>query len=234
MTRRRLVGGIAVLVAGTWWSACGGPPPPRPPAPIAGPLRGVLRIQAGSCDRYGNVSGSWFRMLQPGGTLASGPYVVNADSSCANKTWTPVAPGTQGLRLGRYQPAPLPAFDGAANGLGGAIIQPVLWFGVGLAAFTSPRDPRTGISTPPPALSVRGTALAGQLQAFSVSWNGEELNQGAPKPGPVRPGPASAPVGTFDQRNHRFVLDWSSRIVGGPFNNFTGVWHLTGTYRAQP
>ena len=30
---------------------------------------------------------------------------------------------------------------------------------------------------------------------------------------------------------HTYALDWSSQIVGGPFNNFTGTWRLTGTFR---
>ena len=26
------------------------------------------------------------------------------------------------------------------------------------------------------------------------------------------------------------MLEWSSTIVGGPFNNFTGTWHFEGTF----
>jgi hypothetical protein len=27
-----------------------------------------------------------------------------------------------------------------------------------------------------------------------------------------------------------YVLEGSSQIVGGPFNGFTGIWHLAGTF----
>src|SRR5439155_8404191 len=28
----------------------------------------------------------------------------------------------------------------------------------------------------------------------------------------------------------KYMLEWSSTIVGGPFNNFTGTWHFEGTF----
>jgi hypothetical protein len=28
------------------------------------------------------------------------------------------------------------------------------------------------------------------------------------------------------------VITWASAVVGGPFNGFTGYWHLTGTFTA--
>lgn len=30
-----------------------------------------------------------------------------------------------------------------------------------------------------------------------------------------------------------FVLTWKSLIVSGPFNLFTGAWHLEGTFVPQ-
>ena len=39
--------------------------------------------------------------------------------------------------------------------------------------------------------------------------------------------------GTYDAKTGKFVLEWTSLIQGGPFNQFTGVWHLEGTFVKQ-
>jgi hypothetical protein len=40
-------------------------------------------------------------------------------------------------------------------------------------------------------------------------------------------------TGTYNAKTHGFVLSWTSQVVGGPFNGFTGDWHLTGTFVAK-
>src|SRR6185295_8639986 len=76
------------------------------PAQVSGALVGTFRLTAGSCG-----TGSYFRMAQPTGNTKSGPWVDNADSSCADGTYTPLAPGTDGgLVTGSDQPAPTPGF----------------------------------------------------------------------------------------------------------------------------
>src|SRR5689334_5123887 len=83
-------------------------------APAAdGPLVGTLAFRPGSCG--GAVSGSYLRMILPTGT-PSGPFLDNADSACADDSYTPLTPGTDGgLVLGGYQPAPSPAYDADGN-----------------------------------------------------------------------------------------------------------------------
>jgi hypothetical protein len=44
------------------------------------------------------------------------------------------------------------------------------------------------------------------------------------------PGLTAGPTGTYDSATKKFTLDWTSQIVGGPVNNFTGTWHLEGTF----
>ncbi len=69
------------------------------------------------------------------------------------------------------------------------------------------------------------------MAAVVASWNNEFFNQGSPKPDGSAPG-LTAPVhGTYDADTGEFVLEWSSQIVGGPFNDFTGIWHLEGTFK---
>jgi len=190
---------------------------------------GTFTLAAATCS--GAVNGSYFRMIQPGGT-ASGPFVSNSDSPCSDTTYTPMSPGTdKGLKTGTFQPEPSPAFDSAGNGLAGRITKPQRFFGANFASATNPTDPQTGTKVTAPVIQVDGAGhLSGDLRAFAASWNGQHFNQGAPKPDGSTPGLTTAVSGTYNASTKAFVLDWTSQIVGGPFNNFTGKWHFEGTF----
>ena len=226
------------------------PPLPAPPAtvPRAAPeakaasaqvapptsgeaMVGTFRLQPGSCGGTG-VTGSYFRFVQPGGSSAAGPFTQNMDSACADRTYTPVAPGSDGgLVTGAYQPHPDPAFTTAGGGRAGRITRPQRFSGVELATATSPVDPQTSTGVPTPSVFRNAAGqLGGDLRAFAVAWNGQHLNQGAPKPDGRRAANTFGPSGTYDPSSRTFVLEWSSQIVGGMFNNFTGQWHLVGTF----
>ncbi|HWH31604.1 MAG TPA: hypothetical protein VNU01_02925, partial [Egibacteraceae bacterium] len=207
--------------------------PHTPAAPVssaaATDLRGTFRITAGACA--GAVTGSRFRMVQPGGTPASGPFVENADSPCADKTYTPLRPGTDGgLVSGSHQPQPSAPFDGTGNGTAARIVRPQRFFGVDFAVATNPTDPQSGTDTPAPVIRRDGSTLSGDLRAYAVAWNRQHFNQGAPKPDGSTPGQTTLPSGTIDASTKAYRLEWASTIVGGPFNNFTGLWHLEGTF----
>lgn len=107
------------------------------------------------------------------------------------------------------QPAPSPAFDGNGDSLAGRIIRPTDFAGIdfGVATIGSP-----------PSVSASAGKLSGQVNAFTAEWNHLTFNQG----GKV--------TGTYNSHTHAYVLTWSSLISGGPFNGFTGYWHLTGTF----
>lgn len=66
----------------------------------------------------------------------------------------------------------------------------------------------------------------GPWAAFTAYYGNSSFNQGAPKPD----GTGEAPIGTIDPETGAYVLDWTSQIVGGSFNDFVGVWHLEGTF----
>ncbi|MEY2397011.1 MAG: hypothetical protein QOJ00_185, partial [Actinomycetota bacterium] len=72
--------------------------------------------------------------------------------------------------------------------------------------------------------------LSGDLKAWSASWNKQYFNQGAPKPDGSKPGLTTAAHGTYNASTGAFVLEWASTVVGGPFNDFTGTWHLSGVF----
>jgi hypothetical protein len=202
-------------------------------AETAGPLVGRFNLAAGACAG-GAASGSYFRMVQPSGSIKDGPFVTNGDSTCADQTYTLLAPGSDaGFVTGSYQPAPSPAFDGSGNSQAARIVVPTPFFGVKFGLSTDPTDRQTKKDVPAISLQADGNGnLTGDLRAWAATWNKQDFNQGAPKPDGSTPGLTSPARGTYDVATGAFVLEWSSTVVGGPFNDFTGVWHLTGTFGA--
>ena len=55
------------------------------------------------------------------------------------------------------------------------------------------------------------------LRAWTAYWNTQSFNQGA-----------LFTATSYNPITKRVVLDWSSRITSGPFQNFTGNWHVEG------
>jgi uncharacterized protein DUF4395 len=205
---------------------------PRPAGAETGDLGGTFALTGGTCPSGAGV-GSYFRMVQPSGNVNTGPFVANGDSTCSDQTYTLLSPGSDGgFVTGAYQPAPDPAFDASGNSLATRIVVPAKFFGVSFGLSTDPTDRQSGRSVPP--LVVRadsGGALTGDLRAWAATWNKQNFNQGAPKPDGSTPGLTTAPHGAYNASTGAFVLEWASTVVGGPFNDFTGVWHLTGTFR---
>jgi hypothetical protein len=191
-------------------------------------LKGVFDITAGQCTSSGAVtSGSYFEMLTPGGV-----GVANTSSPCGTDTETPLAPGTSGgLSTKAYQPNPNPEFDSSGNGLANLITQPAEFEGVYFAESTNPTDPQTATAVKKPKIIDTNGALSGNLSAWSVGWNNLNFNQGAPKPTGAA-GTTTGPTGTYNATTKVYTLTWQSEISGGPFNGFTGVWFLTGKFKA--
>lgn len=221
--RRGLVGVLAAVLA---LAACGdGDRDDGAGTAGATTIAGLLGITAGTCDG-GQLAGSWFRMVQPGGTVTDGPFVANPDSTCADHDVTPLRPGTDGgLRLGAYQPQPEPNFLPDGTSAAAAIIDPQGFFAVRFGVSTNEVDPQTGSSVPAPSAAVDGSTLTVDLRSLAVSWNGQYFNQGAPAPD----GTGGAATGTYDATTGAYALDWTTTVAGGPFDGFTGIWHLEGT-----
>ncbi|MFE6857231.1 hypothetical protein [Nocardia sp. NPDC057668] len=217
----RFAAGIAALGL----TVLAAPPAQADPAP----LNGLFALAPGVCAN-GAVTGSFFRMILPTGD-ANGPYLQNSDSRCSDQTVTPLSAGSDGgLVSGGYQPQPAAAFDPAGNAVSGRVTTPVRFYGVDFATATNPTDPQTGTGAALPQLFSDGGRLTGALSSLGVTWNNQVFNQGSPKPGGGLPGKTSPINGSIDAAGN-FVIEWTSQIVGGPFNNFTGLWHLAGQYR---
>jgi hypothetical protein len=196
-------------------------------------LVGTFKLSPGACAGE-TVTGSYFRMIFPGGSVASGKFFDNPDSACDDKSYTLAVPGTQGgLVTGSYQPNPTPAFSAGGGALVNSIVQPESFTAIDFSIATNKVDPQSGDHVPAPALSVADGKISGQLEAWSASWNKLYFNQGSPKPGGADPGLTAPVTGTYNAKTHAFVLNWTSQVVGGPFNGFTGDWHLTGTFSAK-
>ncbi len=176
------------------------------------PLHGTLLLTPGayvaSTKKY---TGSYFRMILPGGTDA---YFTNNDSLAPDKTYTLFVPGTDGgLQLGRYQQPPTPAF---VNGDAQAkrIIYPLKFAGIFFTQTTAPVDAQNGQATPAPSLSVTGDRVTGNVSAWTSGWNSIYFNQGSPKPDGSYPGFTKAVNGTYDKKTHAYEIVWYSQIVG--------------------
>jgi hypothetical protein len=234
MKHWRILGSVlatAVLVAG----ACGGDDGDKKQAGSgAEPLVGLFKIDGGQCSTAGVTSGSSFRMINPGGKLGEGPFISNGDSSCGDKTYSPMSPGSDGgMRIGAYQPEVSPPFDASGHGATELIAKGTPFFAVRFAVATNQKDPQTGGNAPLPTVEVKDGQVSGNLSAFAASWNNQHFNQGSPKPDGAKPGLTAGPSGTYDPATKKLILEWSSQIVGGPFNNFTGVWRFEGTFEPK-
>lgn len=200
-------------------------------ASASGELVGTFGINAGVDGD--DVTGSYFRMVQSGGSIADGPFVPNADSSATDQTYTLLEPGTDGgLITGAFQPGPDPAFDADGNALADGIIQPTPFFGVGFSIATNDTDAETGDPVVEVTVTDEDGTLTGQTSAVTAAYGGQEFNQGAPKPDGSLPGETTEVTGTYDAATGAYTLEWASQIVGGSFDGFTGVWHLEGTFTA--
>ncbi|HEV7808431.1 MAG TPA: hypothetical protein VGO80_21675 [Solirubrobacteraceae bacterium] len=207
------------------------PPPPPPPATTTTtgiPLNGLFRITPGAYAN-GQATGSHIRLVLPGGSVERGPFFPNPNSR--GGTFTLLAPGTDGgLRTGSFQEPPSPPFSPVGDALSGRIIAPQRFAAILYSASTSRKDPQTAVEVPAPAITVSDGKLSGRLQAVSASWNRAFFNQGSPKPDGSSPGLTSPVTGTYDADTKAYTLDWTSQIVGGPFNNFSGHWHFEGVF----
>ena len=130
------------------------------------------------------------------------------------------------------RPAPSPAFAGGTSGnaLADDIVQPVGFEGTNFSIDTNAKDVETGQADPIPQIYDNNGTLTGQITAWDAQWNGESFNQGTPKPDGTSPAPTTALSGTYDATTGAFTLTWRSRIVGGPFDGYSGIWHLAGTF----
>lgn len=225
--KRTLVPVVAIALGAV---ACGGSSSGGAATSDGTPLIGTFHLTAGTC-RTATPKGSFFRMIDPNGTVEHGKYFSNPDSTCKDKSYSVQLPGTDGgLITGRYQPSPSKPFDANGNSLADRITSPGTFTAIKFGIETAKVDPQTHRPVPPPKIVNTNGKLSGQLEAWSAAWNNQYFNQGSPKPDGSMPGITSPVTGRYDAATGGFVLTWTSQIVGGPFNGFSGYWHLQGHF----
>jgi hypothetical protein len=209
------------------------PKPVVTPAPVTGePLKGLFRLAPGTYKNGAGAGGSYIRLVNPGGSLEKGPYFLNPSNS--GGTYTLLSPGTDGgLLTTSYQEPPAKPFGPLGDSLANRIVKPQPFAGIRFSISTSEIDPQTKVKVPIPVITNTDGKLGGQIQAISAAWNNQTFNQGSPKPDGTSPGLTRPVSGIYDPATKAFTLEWSSRVVGGPFNGFTGKWHLQGTFEPR-
>lgn len=129
-----------------------------------------------------------------------------------------------------------PNFDGSGNAdkTAGIVGFDFGFFGP-VSAYTIPdnkNDPnniQVGVY-PAPSGDITGGTMTLDLSAWTAGWNGNEFNQGGSTSGTMTiSNLVDNGNGTFD-----FLAEWSSLIVGGPFNGNTGYWDVQGTATVVP
>lgn len=90
----------------------------------------------------------------------------------------------------------------------------------------------------PVSFSIINNVLTLDLDSWTAWWSGTFFNQGASDRCAkadfitVFPGEencsSGAAVTTYDPVFGNFTADWSAVVVGGPFNNQVGTWHIEG------
>lgn len=203
------------------------------PAATRTPITGTIQLTAGKNatkaqqkKTRAKATGTYFRMILPGGTDR---FFQNTNSRAKDKTYTLLRPGTdRGLRLGGFQEPPTPAFGPRGFALAKRITRPESFVGIDFSLSTAATDGQTGVSVPAPRLFRTGRKVTGDIRAWTATWNNIYFNQGAPKPNGTLPGFTKPVSGTYDPRTKKIEISWRSLIVGGPFNGFTGFWHLEG------
>jgi hypothetical protein len=196
-------------------------------------LKGTLGIDPGKAATKAEqkksrapYSGSYFRMILPGGT---DKFFANGDSRAADKSYTLFRTGKdKGLKLGAFQNPPNPAFAPNGFALANRIVLPETFAGIDFSISTAAIDAQTGQKDTAPKLYATGKKISGDLRAWTAGWNSISFNQGSPKSNGTLPGYTKPVTGTYDPKTKRYEITWYSLIVGGPFNGFTGYWHLQG------
>jgi hypothetical protein len=188
-------------------------------------LNGTFKLAPGKFSG-GKASGTYFRMIT-GKSGGKTQYLANPDSRSRDKSYTLGRPGKDaGLATGRFQEHPSPVFDGTGNARANKIIKPESYTAIKFSVATLKTDPQTKKTSAVTSATVNGRQITLRVPGFTAEWNKQYFNQGAPKPD----GSGSPASGAYNAKTKHFVITWTSKISGGPFNGFSGFWHLEGTF----
>jgi hypothetical protein len=195
-------------------------------------LVGTFRLDAGSCTTATALpTGSYLEVID----AADAKEVSNPQSTCANRDFTLLTPGTDGgVVTGKFQPNPTPTFDGHGNSLAGAIVAPALFQGVKLGMATDADDEQDGPSGPPafapPSAVLSGSTLNLDLRSLNVTYGGSPGTTCATASGVGCWNLGSKGAsGTYDASTRHFSVGWFVGETFTPAGDSLTV-HLEGTF----
>lgn len=229
---KRTRGFVAGLAAAGLLAAAGCSATGHAATPQSDRLVGSFRLTPGHCTSVAaKPTGSYLVAV----SAAANKAVRNPKSTCVNRDYTLLRPGTAGgLVTGQFQPQPDPLFDAHRNSRASAIVEPT-WFGPFRLGFATEaqdeQDAPTGAPAfPTPQATVINGTLNVDLRSLVVSYAGPANGTCATSfgLGCWQLGSKSA-TGTYDARTRQFVLDWFSGESFTPKGDSIEV-HLTGNF----
>jgi hypothetical protein len=203
-------------------------------------LKGTITLTTGADSSP--YAGSWVRLYQ----TADGPsnpagYFVNPSSPAADQSYTPLVNGTQGVTLKTIIPLASPAFDGSGNSLTNTLLTPEPFAGVNFSAYVPKNTAKKA------KFGKKGLVLeiakdknatdpitSADFTGWTIAWGGDS-NYATPGSTPdVDGGNLTGSVTWTNPKKHKLggtiALTWSSPISEPPFQAYTAVWQLQGTY----
>ena len=127
----------------------------------------------------------------------------------------------------------------------GTAIAPFEFFNGNTYIGTNPLSYQSGLVKNAPAVDLDMASCVGDvcnltadLSSWEVVWGGSAFEQGPRDCGELPFGVTTLPegctfglaTGSYNLVTNAYTLNWSSRIVGGSFNNVIGNWTLEGTH----
>jgi hypothetical protein len=195
-------------------------------------LNGVFHIAAGVCPAgTGAPTGSYLVVIAASANKA----VKNSRSTCTNKGYTLLRPGTDGgLVTGEFQDITGVTFDRQGNSRADRIITPTRFDRLRLGFATNTRDEQDAASGAPafprPAAIVSGTALRVDLRSLVVSYGGNANTTCATSfgLGCWELGSENA-TGTYNRTNGHYSISWFAGESFTQKGDSIEV-HLAGTF----
>ena len=164
------------------------------------------------------------------------PFVTNAPTYAGNVASMSITSGSFNLCdtagcVGGYTGSPILFGSGytVGNIIGGdrAFGSPFTYLGVPFYIFNSNEGasntyapyggtPTNGGDANSISAAINGSTITANLTGWTAGFNDNNMNKGA-----------ASVTGTVDTAGN-YTLSWSSPMVGGPFNGYTGNWTISG------
>jgi|CZKG01.1.fsa_nt_gi hypothetical protein len=202
----------------------------------AAKLKGSIALTTGS--NSSPYTGSWVRLYQTANPAA---YFINPSSPAADQSYTPLVNGTQGVELNTAQPLASPPFDGGGNSLTNTILTPEPFAGVNFSAYVTVNPTKKAkfgkkglILEVGKDKNATDAITAADFTGWTIAWGGDSKFATPGSTANVDGGNLTGTITWTNPSKHnlggKIALNWSAQINEPPFQAYTAVWQLQGTY----